>query len=243
MARAGVCKEMTKSRKTTFAVTALSALISAAALAQGQPQTQPAGQPQAQQAPQGPRRPAMPPVPAGTDIWTIDTSHTSAHFTVRHMLVSTVPGQLGPVVGWVRYDGKNPSSIAVNVAIDITSINTQNAGRDRHLRTDDFFNVEQFPDMTFVSKRVEGVQQGSFKLVGDLTMRGVTKEVVLDVDGPHGPVQRAANRPPVVGATATTSINRKDFGVKYNALIEAGGAVVSDEVKITINIEAAKRTP
>ena len=231
---------MTKSRKTTFAVTALSALITASALAQGQqPQAPAAGQPQAQQ--QGPRRPAMPAAPAGNDIWTIDTSHTSAHFTVRHMLVSTVPGQLGPVVGWVRYDGKNVSSLAVNVAIDVTNINTQNPGRDRHLRTDDFFNVEQFPDITFVSKRVENVQQGSFKLVGDLTIRGVTKEVVLDVEGPHGPVQRAANRPPIVGATATTTINRKEFGVKYNALIEAGGAVVSDEVKVTINIEAAKR--
>ena len=231
---------MTKARQT-FAVTALSALISAAALAQGQqPQAAPAGQPQAQQQ-QGPRRPAMPAVPAGNDIWTLDPSHTSAHFTVRHMLVSTVPGQLGPVVGWIRYDGKNPSSIAVSVAIDVTTINTQNPGRDRHLRTDDFFNVEQYPDITFVSKRVEGAQQGSFKLVGDLTIRGVTKEVVLDVEGPHGPVQRAADRPPIVGATATTSINRKDFGVKYNALIEAGGAVVSDEVKITINLEAAKR--
>lgn len=234
---------MTKSRPSTFAVTALSALITASALAQGPPpQSQtPPGQAQAQPQP-GPRRPTPPPAPAGDDIWTIDTSHTSAHFTVRHMLVSTVPGQLGPVVGWVRYDGKNPSSIAVNVAIDVTNVNTQNAGRDRHLRTDDFFNVEQFPDMTFVSTRVEGVRQGGFKLIGDLTIRGVTKEVVLDVDGPHGPVQRAANRPPVVGATATTTINRKDFGVKYNALIEAGGAVVSDEVKVTINIEAAKRT-
>ena len=199
----------------------------------------------AQQAPgqqQAARRPAAPAVPEGaTDIWTIDTSHTSAHFTVRHMLVSTVPGQLGPVVGWVRYDGKDPSSIAVSVAIDVTNINTQNGGRDRHLRSDDFFNVEQFPDITFVSKRVQDVQPGSFKLVGDLTIRGTTKEVVLDVDGPHGPIQRAASRPPIVGATATTTINRKDFGVKYNALIEAGGAVVSDEVKITINIEAAKR--
>lgn len=233
---------MTRARTTTFAVTALSAFITASALAQGQPQTQtaPAGQGQPQQ--QGPRRPAAPPAPAGADIWTIDPSHASAHFTVRHMLVSTVPGQLGPVVGWVKYDGKHASSIAVNVAIDVTNIDTQNGNRDRHLRTDDFFNVEQFPDMTFVSKRVESVQQGQFKLVGDLTIRGVTKEVVLDVDGPHGPVQRAANRPPIVGATATTTINRKDFGVKYNALIEAGGAVVSDEVKITINIEAAKRT-
>lgn len=198
---------------------------------------------QEQQRPQGPRRPTPPPVPEGaTDIWTVDTSHTSAHFTVRHMLVSTVPGQLGPVVGWVRYDGKDPNSIAVNVAIDVTNINTQNAGRDRHLRSDDFLLVEQHPDITFVSKRVQNVQAGSVQLVGDLTIRGTTREVVLDVEGPHGPVQRASNRPPIVGATATTTINRKDFGVKYNALIEAGGAVVADEVKITINIEAAKRT-
>lgn len=158
------------------------------------------------------------------------------------MLVSTVPGQLGPVVGWVRYDGKDPNSISVNVAIDVTNIDTQNAGRDRHLRSDDFLLVEQYPDITFVSKRVQSVRDGGFQLVGDLTIRGTTKEVVLEVDGPHGPVQRASNRPPIVGATATTTINRKEFGVKYNALIEAGGAVVSDDVKITINIEAAKRT-
>ncbi|MDQ3070057.1 MAG: YceI family protein [Acidobacteriota bacterium] len=217
--------------------------VSAVAANQAQGQGQAAGQPQGQAAgqPQGPRRPTAPPVPQGaTDIWTIDSSHTSAHFTVRHMLVSTVPGQLGPVAGWVRYDGKNPSSLAVNVAIDVTGINTQNAGRDRHLRTDDFFLVEQFPDITFVSKRVEGVSNGRFKLVGDLTIRGVTKEVALDVDGPHGPVVRAANQAPIVGASATTTINRKDYGVKYGALIEAGGAVVSDEVKITINIEARK---
>lgn len=199
----------------------------------------PAQPPQAQ----GPRRPTPPPVPEGaTDVWTIDSSHTSAHFTVRHMLVSTVPGQLGPVVGWVRYDGKDPNSISVNVAIDVTNIDTQNAGRDRHLRSDDFLLVEQYPDITFVSKRVQSVRDGGFQLVGDLTIRGTTKEVVLEVDGPHGPVQRASNRPPIVGATATTTINRKEFGVKYNALIEAGGAVVSDDVKITINIEAAKRT-
>lgn len=211
------------------------ALVAAATLA-GQAQA-----PQQPGPPQGARRPAMPAAPEGSDIWLIDTSHTSAHFTVRHMLVSTVPGQLGPVVGWVRYDGKNPASIAVNVAIDVTNINTQNERRDNHLRTDDFFNVQQFPDMKFVSKRVENVSPGRFRLVGDLTIRDVTREVALDVDGPHGPVQRAANQAPIVGATATGAINRKDFGVKYNALIEAGGAVVSDEVKITINIEARKR--
>lgn len=231
-------------RRRVYVAAAVCALATVGVFAQGQGQGQPQGQAQGQgQRPQGPRRPEAPPVPEGaTDVWMIDTSHTSAHFTVRHMLVSTVPGQLGPVVGWVRYDGKNPSSIAVNVAIDVTNINTQNPGRDRDLRSDNFLLVETYPDITFVSKRVEGVKEGGFTLVGDLTIRGVTKEVALDVDGPFGPVQRAASRPPIVGATATTTINRKEFGVKYNALIEAGGAVVSDEVKITINIEAAKRS-
>ena len=112
---------------------------------------------------------------------------------------------------------------------------------DRDLRSDNFLLVETHPDITFVSKRVEGVTPAGFKLVGDLTIRGVTKEVALEVEGPSKPVQRAVNAPPVIGATATTTINRKDFGVKYNALIEAGGAVVSDEVKITIDIEARKR--
>ncbi|HEX6323506.1 MAG TPA: YceI family protein [Vicinamibacterales bacterium] len=216
---------MTKARISVCAAAALSMLISGAVLAQ-----------------QGPRRPAVPAAPQGADIWTIDTSHTSAQFAVKHMLVSTVRGTLGPVVGWVKYDGQNASSLAVNVAIDVTGINTGNGRRDNHLRSDDFLLVEQHPDITFVSKRVEGVTPQGFKLVGDLTIRGTTREVVLDVEGPSKPVQRAVSAPPVVGATATTTINRKDFGVKYNALIEAGGAVVADEVKITIDIEARKRT-
>lgn len=227
---------MTKARVFVCASAVLGVLISGAVLAQAQGQQ--AGQP----AQQGPRRPAMPAVPQGADIWTIDTNHTSAQFAVRHMLVSTVRGTLGPVVGWVKYDGQSASSLAVNVAIDVTAIDTNNTRRDNHLRSDDFLLVEQHPDITFVSKRVEGVTPQGFKLVGDLTIRGTTKEVVLDVEGPSKPVQRAVSAPPVVGATATATINRKDFGVKYNALIEAGGAVVADEVKIVIDIEARKRT-
>jgi polyisoprenoid-binding protein YceI len=157
------------------------------------------------------------------------------------MLVSTVRGRLGPVVGWVKYDGKNVSSLAVSAVIDVTSIDTGSPGRDRDLRSDNFLLVEQFPDITFVSKRVENVTPAGFQLVGDLTIRGVTKEVSLAVEGPSQPVQRNAQGPPVIGATATATINRKDFGVKYNALLEAGGAVVSEEVKITIDIEARKR--
>lgn len=211
------------------------AFMSAAALAQTQA---PAAQTPQQQ---GPRRPAAPPAPAGADIWNIDTSHTSAQFAVKHMLVSTVRGTLGPVVGWIRYDGKNPSATAVHALIDVTAINTGNPGRDRDLRSDNFLLAEQHPDITFVSRRVEGITPAGFKLIGDLTIRGVTKEVTLDVEGPSQPVQRNATGPQVIGATATTTINRKEFGVRYNALIEAGGAVVSDEVKITIDIEARKR--
>ena len=220
--------------KLAAALVALSLLASAP---QGQAGV---GQPPAPQ--QGPRRPAVPPVPEGaTDVWMIDSGHTAAQFAVKHMLVSTVRGTLGPVVGWVRWDGKTAASIAVNAVIDVTSINSGSATRDRDLRADEFLLVEKYPDITFVSKRVEGITPAAFKLVGDLTIRGVTKEVTLDVEGPSRPVQRNTMGPQVVGATATTTINRKDFGVKYNALLEAGGAVVSDEVKITIDIEARKR--
>ncbi len=224
-----------KLSRIPFAAAMAAAFMSAAALAQTQ--APPAQTPQQQ----GPRRPAAPPAPAGADIWNIDTSHTSAQFAVKHMLVSTVRGTLGPVVGWIRYDSRNPSATAVHALIDVTAINTGNPGRDRDLRSDNFLLAEQHPDITFVSKRVDGVTPAGFKLIGDLTIRGVTKEVTLDVDGPSQPVQRNATGPQVIGATATTTINRKEFGVKYNALIEAGGAVVSDEVKITIDIEARKR--
>ncbi|MEX2272804.1 MAG: YceI family protein [Vicinamibacterales bacterium] len=228
---------MSLSARHLLPAAALIASVAAAPFAQGQTPQQPGQAPQQQ----GPRRPTPPPVPQGaTDVWNIDTSHTSAQFAVKHMLVSTVRGTLGPVVGWVRYDGKNLSSLAVNAVIDVTTINTGNGGRDRHLRSDDFLLVEQHPDITFVSNRVEG-SPGNFKLVGDLTIRGVTREVALAVEGPSQPVQRSATGPQVIGASATTTINRKDFGVKYNALIEAGGAVVADEVKITIDIEARKR--
>lgn len=223
---------------TTALTTTLAFALATTLLAQGAASAPPQGG-QGQQ--QAARRPAQPPAPAGaTDIWNIDTSHTSAQFAVKHMLVSTVRGTLGPVVGWVKYDGKTPASIAVHAVIDVTGIESGNAGRDRDLRSDNFLLVEQHPDMTFVSKRVTDISPSGFKLVGDLTMRGVTREVTLDVDAVSPPVQRNATGPVVIGTSATTTINRKDFGVKYNALIEAGGAVVSDEVRITIDIEARK---
>jgi polyisoprenoid-binding protein YceI len=203
-----------------------------------QAQQPPAGQtpPAGAQAPAAqPQRPPQPPL--GPNQWRIDSGHSQAHFSVKHNVVSTVRGLLGPISGTIEYDGKNISSVKADVAIDVAKINTQNERRDNHLRSDDFFNVQQFPSMTFKSKRVEPAGEGRFKLIGDLTIRDVTKEVVLDVQGP-APVMKS-QRGVLTGATATTTIKRLEFGVKWNNLIEAM-PVVSDEVQVTIDLELTR---
>jgi polyisoprenoid-binding protein YceI len=179
---------------------------------------------------------SAPAVAAGT--WRVDSSHSSAGFSVKHMMVSTVRGTLGPISGTVDYDGKDVASVRADITIDVTKINTGNESRDKDLRGDGFFDVEKYPTMTFKSKRVQPGAAGTFRLVGDLTMHGVTKEVTLDVEGPSQAV-KVQNGGFKVGATATTKINRRDFGLNYNRLIEAG-AVVGDEVTVTIDIELNK---
>jgi polyisoprenoid-binding protein YceI len=180
------------------------------------------------------------PVPpsAGASTWLVDSGHSAAGFSVKHMMVSTVRGALGSVSGTVDYDGRNVASVKADITIDVKAINTGNASRDKDLRSDGFFEVEKFPTMTFKSKRAEPADAGRFRLVGDLTMRGVTKEVTLDVEGPS-PAIRTQNGGSKVGATATTKLNRRDFGLNYNRLIEAG-AVVGDEVTVTIDIELSR---
>ncbi len=177
--------------------------------------------------------------PASPNTWQLDAAHTQAQFSVRHMMVTNVKGNFGKVSGTITYDGKDLSTLAADVTIDAASVNTNNEKRDAHLRSADFFDVANHPAITFKSKRVEKGAPGNFKLIGDLTIRGVTKEVVLDVEGPVGPVN--AGQVTKIGATATTSINRHDYGVKWNRVIEAGGVTVSDEVKITLDIEANRR--
>jgi polyisoprenoid-binding protein YceI len=185
---------------------------------------------------------AQPAAPApGPNTWDIDGAHTNAAFTVRHMMVSNVPGRFGKVSGTIQYDGKEVSTIAADVTIDATSITTENQKRDAHLKSPDFFDVAQFPTITFKSKRVDKGAAGQFKLIGDLTMRGVTKEVALDVEGPTPIVN--AGQVSKVGATATTTINRQDYGVKWSRNIDGGGVVVADTVKITLDIEANKKNP
>jgi polyisoprenoid-binding protein YceI len=192
-----------------------------------QTQTPPAGQQQ---------RPPQPPL--GPNQWRLDGSHSAANFSVRHMMVSTVRGQLGRITGTLEYDGKDVNSIKADVSIDVNGINTQNEGRDKHLRSPDFFDVPNHPAITFKSTRVDAAGSGKFKLIGDLTIRGTTKEVALDVEGPS-PVVKSQRGGLVTGATATTRINRLEYGLKWNNMVEAG-PVVSDEVTITIDIEATR---
>ncbi len=172
------------------------------------------------------------------DTWTIDSNHSSAQFAVKHMLVSTVRGTLGKVGGAVNWDGKDVRTIQADVTIDVAGLNTGVENRDKDLRSDNFFNVAAYPTIAFKSKRVVPGPAGTFKLVGDLTIRGTTKEITLDVEGPSPPQKTGPNFR--TGATASGTINRKDFGLLYNRLLETGGAVVGDEVKMTIDVEATR---
>lgn len=205
-------------------------------------QTPPAGQnPPAAPGAQ-PQRP--PQAPLGPNEWAIDPSHSAANFSVRHNVVSTVRGQLGRITGKIEYDGKDVNSIKADVAIDMNGVNTQNEGRDKDLRGAEFFDVANYPSLTFKSKRVEPGTAGHFKLVGDLTIRNNTKEVVLDVDGPSPIITSTGQRGTTVltGASATTKISRKEFGVLWNRMIEAM-PVVGDEVSVTIDLELRRQGP
>ena len=176
---------------------------------------------------------------AGPNTWTIDTGHSTAGFSVKHLMVSTVRGTLGPIKGTIEYDGKSLDTIKVDASIDVSAINTGNQSRDRDLKGDGFFDVAKFPTATFKSKRVEAAGAGKFMLIGDLTMHGITKEVTFSVEGPS-PVVKAQNGGQKVGASATTTLNRRDFGLEYNNMVEAV-PVVADEIQVTIDIEASKR--
>lgn len=182
------------------------------------------------------------PSPAQADTWEIDTTHSQSTFSVKHLMVTTVRGQFGRTAGKVQFDGKDVSTISVEATIDATTINTREQKRDDHLRSADFFDVEKHPTITFRSKRVEAATGGKFKLIGDLTMRGVTKEVVLDVEGPTPAITDMQGNQRV-GATATTRLNRKDFNIVWNRALDGGGVVVSDEVDVTIDLALVKRAP
>ena len=170
--------------------------------------------------------------------WNIDPNHTAAQFAVKHLMVSTVRGQFDKLSGSIRMAGTDVRTLAIEVTIDVASVNTRVANRDNDLRSANFFDAEKFPTITFVSKKSEPVDAGHFKVTGDLTMHGVTKEVVLDVEGPTPALRQGPNLR--MGASATTKVNRHDFGLHYSRMIEAA-PVVGDEITITIDVEAVRR--
>ena len=169
-------------------------------------------------------------------VWKIDPVHSSTQFAVRHMMVSTVRGEFGKVNGTVTLDENDPTKSVIEATIDAASINTRVEKRDNHLKSPEFFDVEKYPTITFKSKKIERVGEGKFTVVGDLTMRDVTKEVVLDVTGTTTPVKDPMGKMRL-GGSATTTINRKDFGFSYNKLLETGGMLVGEDVNITIDVE------
>jgi polyisoprenoid-binding protein YceI len=180
------------------------------------------------------------PASAATSTWQIDPAHTAAQFSVKHLAISTVRGGFSNVKGTVILDDADVSKSSVDVTIDVSTVDTRTPDRDKDLKSDKFFDVAKYPTMTFKSTKVEQAGAGKLKVTGDLTIRGTTKSVVLDVDGPTAPVkdpwgnQRSA-------VTATTKINRQDFGVKWNATMDNGGVVVGDEVSITIDAEMVQK--
>ena len=175
--------------------------------------------------------------PARTS-WTIDATHTNVEFSVRHLMIATVKGRFADVQGTITLDEADPAAAEIDVTIGAASIDTRMGQRDDHLRSADFFDVEKFPTLTFKSRTV-AVDGDSLKVTGDLTIRGITRTVVLDVTS-HGQQsdpwggQRA-------GFEATGKIKRSDFGLTWNQALEAGGVAVSDEVKITIDAELVRR--
>jgi polyisoprenoid-binding protein YceI len=180
------------------------------------------------------------PVSSHAATWQIDPDHSSFQFKVRHLMVSNVKGDFTKSKGVVTIDDKDITNLKVEVTIDAASVNTDNAKREEHLRSGDFFDVAKYPTITFVSRKVIKDGPDRLKVIGDLTIHGITKEITVDVEGPTPEVKDpwgGFRR----GATATTRINRKDFGLTWNRALETGGVVVGDEVNIYVEVELVKK--
>lgn len=180
------------------------------------------------------------PALASAASWSIDPDHSNVGFKVRHMMVSNVKGEFAKYGGVVDIDDKDVTKSRVEVTIDTASISTGVAKRDEHLKSAEFFDVAKYPTMTFVSQKVKKAGNDRLKVYGLLTLHGVTREVVLDVEGPTraykdpwGNIKR--------GATAIARVNRKDFGLTWNAAIESGGVAVGEEITIALEIELLKK--
>jgi polyisoprenoid-binding protein YceI len=174
-----------------------------------------------------------------TTTWNIDPVHSVAEFKVKHMMISNVKGQFTAVKGLLALDEDTPTNSLIEATIDAASINTRDPDRDTHLKSADFLDVEKFPTLFFKSTRINNVRDGQLAVAADLTIHGVTRNVVFTVEGPT-----AAAKDPWgnirIGLSATAKINRKDFGLTWNAALETGGILVGDEVTITLDVQFVK---
>jgi len=170
----------------------------------------------------------------------IDPSHSTAGFKVRHLMVTNVRGEFSGVTGTVVFDPANPANSKVEATIDATTLNTRDEQRDAHLKSADFFDVEKYPTITFVSKKVEALGGAEYRVTGDLTLHGVTRKVTLDVEGPHPEVRDPWGNVKT-GAAASTKVNRRDFGLVWNVALETGGVLVGDDVTLQVELEMARQ--
>jgi polyisoprenoid-binding protein YceI len=174
-----------------------------------------------------------------TTTWNIDPVHSVAEFKVKHMMISNVKGQFTNVKGAVSLNDADITDSQVEATIDAASLTTREPQRDAHLRSADFFDVEKFPTLSFKSTRIRRAGDGELGVTGELTIHGVTREVVFDVEGPT-PAAKDPWGNTRIGLSATTKINRKDFGLTWNAALETGGILVGDEVTITLDVQFVK---
>jgi polyisoprenoid-binding protein YceI len=176
---------------------------------------------------------------ASTATWNIDATHSVAEFKVKHMMISNVKGQFSKVTGALNLNESDLSKSEVEATIETASLETRDAQRDAHLKSADFFDVEKFPSMQFKSTKVRQVRDGELAVEGELTIRDITRPVTFDVEGPTPPTKDPWGNTRV-GIAATTKINRKDFGLTWNAALETGGLLVGEDVTITIEAELIK---
>jgi polyisoprenoid-binding protein YceI len=178
--------------------------------------------------------------PAAITTWQIDPAHTAAGFSVKHMMIASVRGQFKGVTGTVNWDDQDISNSVVDVTIDANTVDTGEPKRDADLKSANFFDVAHYPTITFKSTKIERISAAKMKVAGNLTIHGITKPVVLDVEGPSGAVKDPWGNTRVA-LNATTTVNRMDYGVKWNAKMDGGGIVVGDDVNINIDLEMIKK--
>ena len=181
----------------------------------------------------------MTPITKDVQTWAIDSMHAEVGFAVKHLMISTVRGRFGAVTGTVMLDPANPRASLVDATIDVASIDTRQEMRDNHLRSPDFFDAANYPTMHFISKRIDGDIQRKFRVVGDLTIRGVTREVTLDATNEGSTKDPWGNDR--VGISASGKLNRNDFGLTWNQALEAGGVLVGEDVKLSFDVELVQQ--